>query len=129
LRLYLVIKVLELFILKELNVSFSTTAIVILLLILLYTFRGGVKTIVWTDTLQTSLMLISLVVGIGYLLGALGLDISGAWQQMEARGLTRIFTWDSLSSHNFYKELIGGAFITVAMTGLDQEMMQKNISV
>lgn len=129
LRLYLVIKVLEIFILKELNVSFSVTAVVILVLILLYTFRGGVKTIVWTDTLQTAFMLTSLIVGIAYLIHALDTDVSEAWRQMELQGLTSVFTWEGLSAHNFFKEIIGGAFITVAMTGLDQEMMQKNISV
>jgi len=129
LRLYLVIKILEIFILKDLHISFTTTAVVILILILLYTFKGGVKTIVWTDTLQTTFMLISLIVGIWYLLGDLDLAIPHAWQSMKAQNLTHIFTWDGLSSHNFFKEIIGGAFITVAMTGLDQEMMQKNISV
>lgn len=129
LRLYLVIKVLELFILKQLNISFSITAVVIVMLILLYTFRGGVKTIVWTDTLQTSFMLLSLIVGIWYLTDALGLDIFAAWDQLALQQLTHIFTWGGLSAHNFFKDIIGGAFITVAMTGLDQEMMQKNISV
>ncbi len=129
LRLYLVIKVLELFVLEELKVPFSLAAIIILLLILLYTFKGGVKTIVWTDTLQTTFMLLSLVVGVLYLMENLNLDIKTTWQQLEGQGLTQIFTWGGLSSHNFIKEIIGGAFITVAMTGLDQEMMQKNISV
>lgn len=129
LRLYLVIKVLEVFILKELDISFSIAAWAIMLLILLYTFKGGVKTIVWTDTLQTTFMLLSLIIGTLYIMKHLNLNMETSWLQLREQGLTRIFTWEGLSSHNFFKEIIGGVFITVAMTGLDQEMMQKNISV
>jgi Na+/proline symporter len=129
LRLYLVIKVLELFVLKDLNISFELTSVVILGLILLYTFKGGVKTIVWTDTLQTTFMLLSLLAGIFYLSGKLDLGMGESWSAISAQGMTRIFTYDAFSANNFIKQIIGGAFITIAMTGLDQEMMQKNISV
>ena len=129
LRLYLVIKVLELFVLDKMGIPFEATAIIILALILLYTFRGGVKTIVWTDTLQTTFMLLGLVVCIAYIMHGLGLNLSGAWTAMTAKGYTQIFHTDPMPGNFFGKQIIGGAFITIAMTGLDQEMMQKNISV
>jgi Na+/proline symporter len=128
-RLYLVISILQYFILDKMGVPFIVTAVIILLLILLYTFEGGVKTIVYTDTLQTSGMLIGLVVCIIAILKALNLDFSTALSQMNDNGYTTIFNTDVKSSSYFIKHIIGGMFITVAMTGLDQEMMQKNISV
>jgi Na+/proline symporter len=129
LRLYLVIKVLELFVLKDLGISFEITAIVILGLILLYTFKGGVKTIVWTDTLQTTFMLLALIVSLYYLASQLGLSLGEAWTAVADKGMTKIFATDPLPGNYFLKQILGGAFITIAMTGLDQEMMQKNISV
>jgi SSS family transporter len=129
LRLYLVIKVLEKFVLQDLGISFEITSIVILGLILLYTYRGGVKTIVWTDTLQTTFMLLALVICVGYIMHTMNFDISGAWHAMTEKGYTRMVQTDPLSSNYFLKQVLGGAFITISMTGLDQEMMQKNISV
>ena len=129
LRLYLVIKVLEKFVLQDLGISFEVTAIVILGLILLYTYRGGVKTIVWTDTLQTTFMLLALIICVGYIIHALNYDVSGAWQAMTEKGYTKLIQPNPLSANFFLKQVLGGAFITIAMTGLDQEMMQKNISV
>jgi len=129
LRLYLVIKVLEIFVLKDLHISFELTSVVILGLILLYTFKGGVKTIVWTDTLQTTFMLLGLIVCIFYLSGKMNFSLPEAWGAVSQKGLTNIFNFDINSGGYFIKEIIGGAFITIAMTGLDQEMMQKNISV
>lgn len=129
LRLYLVIKVLELFVLKQMGISFELTAIVILALILLYTYRGGVKTIVWTDTLQTTFMLLALITCTVFVIRSMDMNIGSAWTAMTQQGLTKLVNTDPLSGKFFLKELIGGAFITIAMTGLDQEMMQKNISV
>lgn len=129
LRLYLVIKVLEKFVLNDMGISFEVTAIIILGLILLYTFRGGVKTIVWTDTLQTTFMLLALVVCVGFIIHSLHYDLSTAWQAISDKGYTRMWQMDPRSPGFFLKQLLGGAFITIAMTGLDQEMMQKNISV
>ena len=128
-RLYLVINVMQLFILDALGVPFYVTALVILLMILLYTFEGGVKTIVYTDTLQTSFMLLGLVVCIIYIMNNLGLGFGEAIQALSAEGYTNIVNSDVNSKGFFLKQVIGGAFITIAMTGLDQEMMQKNISV
>ncbi|MBS1783741.1 MAG: sodium:solute symporter [Bacteroidetes bacterium] len=129
LRLYLVIKVLEKFVLYELGISFELTAVVILVLILLYTYRGGVKTIVWTDTLQTTFMLLALLVCIGYIMHTLHFSLSDAWATMRSAGYTKMIGTDPLAANFFLKQILGGAFITIAMTGLDQEMMQKNISV
>jgi len=128
-RLYLVINVLHFFILKDMGVPFGVTTFVILLMILLYTFEGGVKTIVYTDTLQTTFMLIGLVVCIVYMLQHMDLSFGGAMQALDEKSFTGIFNWDINSKGFFLKQILGGMFITIAMTGLDQEMMQKNISV
>lgn len=128
-RLYLVINVLQIFILKDMNIPFSVTSFVILLMILLYTFEGGVKTIVFTDTLQTTFMLLGLIVCIIYIMNNMGHSIGSTMHALNVRGLTKIFNTDANSSGFFVKQIIGGLFITATMTGLDQEMMQKNISV
>lgn len=129
LRLYLVINVLQLFILDHIGIPFEVTSVIILVMILLYTFKGGVKTIVWTDTLQTLFMLLALVVCVMYILNDLNLGVGAALEAMSDKGYTNIFTWDLNDKRFFIKSIIGGAFVTVSMTGLDQEMMQKNISV
>ena len=128
-RLYLVINILQTFILDQLGVPFIVTALVILLMILLYTFEGGVKTIIYTDTLQTSGMLIGLVVCIIVILKSLGTDFSGALSMMQEKGYSQVINTDVKSGSFLLKHLLGGMFIAIAMTGLDQEMMQKNISV
>ncbi len=128
-RLYLVISILQLFIFDQLGIPFVVTSLVILILILLYTFEGGVKTIIYTDTLQTTGMLLGLVVCIIFIVRALGLDFNDALQQMNTLGYTKIFNTDVKSGSFWLKQILAGAFITIAMTGLDQEMMQKNISV
>ena len=128
-RLYLVISVLQLFIFDKLQIPFELTALVILLLILLYTFEGGVKTIIYTDTLQTTGMLTGLVVCILVISSALNQDFGGVWKMMNEKGYTDIFNWDIKSGSFALKHIFGGMFIAIAMTGLDQEMMQKNISV
>jgi Na+/proline symporter len=128
-RLYLVISVLQTFIFNELGIPFIATALVILALILLYTFEGGVKTIIYTDTLQTTGMLVGLVVCTIVIIKSLGTDFGGAWTMMTEKGYTQIFNWDVKAGSFALKHIIGGMFIAIAMTGLDQEMMQKNISV
>lgn len=128
-RLYLVINVLQLFILKDLNISFGLATFVILLMILLYTFEGGVKTIVYTDTLQTTFMLLGLVVCIVYIMTNMHHSVGSTLSELGKNDLTKIFNTDVNSSGFFLKSILGGMFITIGMTGLDQEMMQKNISV
>lgn len=128
-RLYLVINVLQVFILDDMGVHFWVTTLIILLMILLYTFEGGVKTIVYTDTLQTTFMLLGLMVCVIYLLYHMNLGLGTALTTLSDKGYLHIFNTDPGSKGYFLKQIIGGAFITVTMTGLDQEMMQKNISV
>ena len=128
-RLFLVINVMQIFILRDFGVPFWVTSAVILLMILLYTIEGGVKTIVFTDTLQTTFMLLGLIVCIIYILSSTGLHLGEAFKQMGDRNLLRMFNTDPDSSSYFLKHILGGAFIAIGMTGLDQEMMQKNISV
>lgn len=139
-RLYLVVNILQIFILNDMRIPFWITSAVILVLILLYTFEGGVKTIVYTDTLQTTFMLVGLVAAILTINAALGIDFGALWSQLQTTvlnetdptkslNITKVFNTDYKSGSFFLKQIIGGAFITVGMTGLDQEMMQKNISV
>ena len=128
-RLYLVVKILQDAILDGLQVPFWLTALVILVMILLYTYEGGVKTIVWTDTLQTACMLAGLVICVHYVLDGLHLSMGESLVQLHERGLSTIFFTDVNSSKFFLKQFLAGVFIAIAMTGLDQEMMQKNISV
>lgn len=131
-RLYLVINVLQIFILdhiEDVQIKFWLTTFIILLMILLYTYEGGVKTIVFTDTLQTTFMLLGLIICIVYVMNNMGHSLSSTMTELSNRGLTKIFNTDINSGGYFLKNIIGGMFITVTMTGLDQEMMQKNISV
>lgn len=128
-RLYLVVNVLQIFLLESLGVPFWVTAAIILLMVLLYTFEGGVKTIVITDTLQTSFMIISLIGCIVYILSHLDLSAGEAYQILADKQYTHFINSDVNSKTYFLKTILGGMFITIAMTGLDQEMMQKNISV
>jgi Na+/proline symporter len=128
-RLYLVVNILQAIILDSLGVPFWMTTVIILGMILVYTYQGGVKTIVWTDTLQTSCMLFGLVACVVFLLGELNLSLTDSLAQMRERGLSRVFTTDANSPGFWLKQIIAGIFIVITMTGLDQEMMQKTISV
>ena len=128
-RLYLVVKILQVFILDSMGVPFWGTTLVILAMILLYTYEGGVKTIVYTDTLQTSGMLFGLIICSIYILSNMDFSVMDGLHAMQAKGIATVFDTDVNSKTFFLKQIIGGAFITLTMTGLDQEMMQKNISV
>lgn len=128
-RLYLVVNILQEAILNSFNIPFWATTIIILIMILLYTYEGGVKTIVYTDTLQTTCMLAGLVICVFYILNQMNLGFGESLSAMNDRGYSKIFFTDPNSKFFFLKQIIAGAFITVTMTGMDQEMMQKNISV
>jgi Na+/proline symporter len=128
-RLYLVVNILQAIILERLGVPFWLTSGVMLLMILLYTFEGGVKTIVWTDTLQTTCMLGGLLICAWFLLDRMNLGVAQSLAALDARGLSAVWVTDPHSRFFFAKQVVAGIFITLAMTGLDQEMMQKNISV
>lgn len=127
LRIYVVLYVIHLFVLKSMGVPFWLTSASVLLMIFLYTLQGGVKTIVWTDTLQTLFMLAALVGTILYIIN--DPPMSGWQHAMEESGMLAVFNWDWKSNRFFFKHIISGIFVTIVMTGLDQEMMQKNLSV
>jgi Na+/proline symporter len=129
-RIYLVLIVLQHFLLDALGIPFAVSVFVILLMILLYTFNGGVKTIVWTDTLQTTGMILALVITIALIASELNFSFGSLLSAITAKGYTTIFQTQDWKAGNFFlKQILGGAFVTITMTGLDQEMMQKNISV
>jgi hypothetical protein len=136
-RLFLVVKILQVFILDNMSIPFWATTLFILVMILLYTFKGGVKTIVYTDTLQTSGMLIGLIICSIYILVNMHFSVSEAMQFMQHKPLADnpfikladVFSLDVNSKSFFLKQILGGAFVSLTMTGLDQEMMQKTISV
>ena len=128
-RLFLVAIVLQQFVFDSWNIPFEITVIISILLIWIYTYRGGIKTIVWTDTLQTSFMLISVILSIYLINESLDWSIFDFINSEELKNYDKIIVTDSLLERNhFIKSFIGGIFITVCMTGLDQDMMQKNLT-
>lgn len=129
LRLYLAANVLDLFLFKAWGVPFFVTVAITILLIWIYTFRGGVKTIVWTDTFQTLFLILALCVSVYYISSELGLSLNNLFGTIHQSGFDKIFyTEDIKSPMFFFKQFLGGAFITITMTGLDQEIMQKNLT-
>ena len=128
-RIFLVLNVLQIFMLDGWHIPFPVTVFVILAMILLYTFKGGVKTIVWTDTLQTTFMLLALVITVFIIRNELHLSFGDLYTSLNQKGYTQLFDTDWRSKGFFMKQIVSGMFITITMTGLDQEMMQKNISV
>ena len=128
-RLYLVAIVLQQFVFNELNIPFEITVVISVSLIWIYTFRGGIKTIVWTDTLQTTFMLISVLLSIYLISKSLDWSFTDFINSDELKSYSKVFVTESLLEKNhFYKSFIGGMFITICMTGLDQDMMQKNLT-
>ena len=128
-RLFLVAIVLQQFIFDAWKIPFEITVILSVLLIWIYTHRGGIKTIVWTDTLQTTLMVAAVILSLVLIRQSFvssGLELSNV---AALERYTKIFVWDDFMVRNhFIKSFIGGAFITICMTGLDQDMMQKNLT-
>ncbi|MCY7410268.1 MAG: sodium:solute symporter [Chitinophagales bacterium] len=127
-RVFLVVNMLQVFVLDKLNVPFIVTGAIIIGLILLYTFKGGVKTIVWTDMIQTTCMLLALILSVLLVMNQLGFSPTQMITAINEKHLTNVFVWDWKDKKFFVKQFLSGIFITVAMTGLDQEMMQKNLS-
>jgi len=128
-RLYLMANVLQISLFNALDIPFAFTVIITITLIWLYTFRGGIKTIIWTDTLQTVFMLTSVIITIIYIAKSMDLSAWGMVELLNKSELTKVFVFDDWSSkQHFLKQFITGAFITIVMTGLDQDMMQKNLS-
>jgi len=126
LRLFLVADVLHYFVFEQYGIPFWLTVVLTLVLIWLYTNKGGIKTIVWTDTIQTTFMLAALFLGIYLLHSVSGLDHAAVWEQVR---ITNWFVTDDVNAKNYWlKHILAGVFIAVAMTGLDQDMMQKNLT-
>lgn len=128
-RLFLVANVLQSILFDALGVPFWVTVIITIVLIWLYTFKSGIKTIVWTDTLQTLFMLIAVGVAIYYLSDNLGIQGSNVFNYISESDLSKMFFFDDFKSTDyFWKQFLSGAFISIVMTGLDQDMMQKNLT-
>lgn len=128
-RLYLVANVLQIILFDELGIQFWQTVTITVLLIWLYTFKSGIRTIVWTDTLQTLFMLIAVGVTIYFVSDELGLSGTNVFSFVLDSDLSKTFFFDDFKSGNyFWKQFISGAFIAIVMTGLDQDMMQKNLT-
>ncbi|MGM5470734.1 sodium:solute symporter [Flavobacteriaceae bacterium LMO-SS05] len=128
-RLYLVANVLQIILFDELGIQFWQTVTITVFLIWLYTFKSGIKTIVWTDTLQTLFMLVSVGVAIYYVSEDLGISGGNLLGYVLDSDLSKTFFFDDFKSGNyFWKQFISGAFIAIVMTGLDQDMMQKNLT-
>ena len=128
LRMYLVVFVLYEFMFKTWGVPFWIPALVFIIIILIYTFRGGIKTVIWTDTLQTTFLLLAAVVTLVFILHDLDISFVGLVSQLADSGSTRVFETDWHSNKFYIKQILSGAFITITMTGLDQDMMQKNLT-
>ena len=127
-RLYIVVNVLQTFIFDELGIPFFVTVAIFIALILLYTYQGGVKTIVYTDTLQTTFMLLSMVLSVIFIMKQLHLNVGDLYDKIANSQYSQVIFSDWKLKSFFPKQFFGGMFIAIAMTGLDQEMMQKNIS-
>lgn len=127
-RLFLVAGVLQLAFFDAFNIPFSVTVIVTIALIWVYTFRGGIKTIVWTDTLQTLFLVSAVIFTIVAISRNLDLNLSELVQTVSADQHSKIFFWDWRSGNHFLKQFFAGMFVTIVITGMDQDMMQKNLT-
>ena len=127
-RLFLAAIVLQRFVFEGLGVPFPVTVATIIALMLLYTYRGGIKTLVWTDMMQSSFLLLGVILTILFIAREMQLDFGGIVQTVKDTGYSQVFFWDWQAKNYFWKQFLGGAFIAICMTGLDQNMMQKNLS-
>lgn len=127
-RLFLVAGVLQIAFFNAFNIPFSLTVIITIVLIWVYTFKGGIKTIVWTDTLQTLFLVSAVVFTIISISRSLDLNLSGLVQSISQDDNSQLFFWDWRSGNNFFKQFLSGIFITVVIVGMDQDMMQKNLT-
>lgn len=127
-RLFLVATVLQIAFFDSFGIPFYITILTTILLIYLYTFRAGIKTIVWTDTLQTFFMLLAVVISVIVIANELGWSFTQVFQNVKDHPYSKTFFWDTDSDLNFFKRFFAGTFIAIVMTGLDQDMMQKNLT-
>lgn len=128
LRMFLVINVLQIFVFDAWNVPFWVNVLVFIILIILYTLKGGIRTIIWTDTLQTTFMLLAVVLSVIYISSNMNISISDLVTTVKKSSVSTMFITDWHHPRFFLKQFFSGMFITIVMTGLDQEMMQKNLS-
>ena len=128
LRMYLVVFVLYEFVFRAWGIPFWVPAVVFIAIILLYTFRGGIKTVVWTDTLQTTFLLVAAVATVVAILGSLDMGLGDLLKMSADKGYTRMWETDPTAPKFYWKQILSGMFITITMTGLDQDMMQKNLT-
>lgn len=128
-RLFLAALVLQIAFFDAFGIPFFVTVFTTIVLIWLYTFRGGIKTIVWTDTLQTTFLLLAVVISMFIVVNHLGLTIPGLVNTVAESDMSEIFEWEWRSDRNFFKTFLAGIFITIAMNGLDQNVMQKNLTI
>jgi solute:Na+ symporter, SSS family len=128
LRMYLVISVLQIFVFDAWNVPFWINVLIFIILIILYTLKGGIRTIIWTDTLQTTFMLLAVVLSVIYISKDLNISLHDLFAQVKNSPASKMFNTDWTNERFFLKQFFSGMFITITMTGLDQEMMQKNLS-
>ena len=127
-RMYLVVFVLYEFVFKAWGIPFWVPAVIFIVLILIYTFKGGIKTVVWTDTLQTTFLILAALMTVVIILKNLNISFVELMSISSERGYTKLFETDWSHSKFFVKQILSGAFITITMTGLDQDMMQKNLT-
>ncbi|TAL59942.1 MAG: sodium:solute symporter [Bacteroidetes bacterium] len=127
-RLYLTASVIQLFVFDAMGVPFWLSVSIIIALILLYTYKGGIKTLVWTDTFQSAFLLLGVALSIAAISHEMGFGIKDMFNAVANSNMTQTFFWEWQEKSFFPKQFIGGIFIAVAMTGLDQNMMQKNLS-
>ena len=128
LRLLLAAKILQFAFFDKFQLPFYLTVIIILLLVWLYTNKSGIKTIVWTDAMQTFFLILAAVVTILAIINSLDLTLTQSVNEVVNHKYFDIFNWDSKSGNNFYKQFIAGILIAIAMMGLDQNMMQKTLT-
>ncbi len=128
LRMFLVINVLQIFVFDAWHVPFWVNVLIFITLIILYTLKGGIRTIVWTDTLQTTFMLLAVILSVIYISNELGTSVFKLAGTVIDSSVSKMFITDWHSERFFVKQFFSGMFITISMTGLDQEMMQKNLS-
>jgi Na+/proline symporter len=127
-RMFLVVNVLQVFVFDAWGIPFTVTTLIFIILILLYTFKGGIKTIIWTDTVQTTFMLTALVLTLFLITKDLGMDFRQMFNSVWDSEYSKMIFGDWHDKRFYLKQLLSGAFIAIVMTGLDQEMMQKNLS-
>lgn len=127
-RMFLVVNVLQVFVFDAWNIPFFVTVSIFIALIILYTLKGGIKTIIWTDTLQTTFMLLAVGLSIYLISQDLHFDLKHLFSSVWGSDYSKVVVTDWHSKQFFLKQIISGAFIAIVMTGLDQEMMQKNLS-